>query len=332
MQRQRPRSRGIALALMTVLAACHGDELVHDASGVFEAREIMISAETTGTILEMSVSEGQTLAAGAVAVRLDCSQLDLQRQQIVATGTAVDLRTTEARPQVDVLREQALSQEKHLAVQLEQLRVLEREQARFTELVKANAAPAKQLADIEGQVAVLRRQVDAARSQIAITKQQVRSTNEQVSLQNRAIGSERAPIAARVSQIDDQIQRCTVKNPLGGTVLSTYAETYEFATPGKPLYKIADLSTMTLRAYITGDQIANLKLGQAVNVFVDAGAKAFRNLPGTLTWISDKAEFTPKTIQTKRERSNLVYAVKITVPNDGTLKIGMYGEVNFAHE
>jgi HlyD family secretion protein len=150
-----------------------------------------------------------------------------------------------------------------------------------------------------------------------------------VDLQNRATSSEKEPTQARLSLVEDQIRKCTVTNPTAGTVLTKYAERYEFATPGKPLYRIADLEKMTLRAYITGDQLGNVKLNQPVRVFVDSGPDSFRELSGTLTWVSDEAEFTPKTIQTKDERANLVYAVKVRVPNDGSLKIGMYAEVTF---
>ena len=150
-----------------------------------------------------------------------------------------------------------------------------------------------------------------------------------IATQNRSIMSEGQPLQKRVEQLEDQIKRANIINPIQGTILTKYAEAGEITSAGKALYKIADLSTMTLRAYITGTQLSQVKLGQAVKVKVDDGKDAYRELPGTITWISDKAEFTPKTIQTKEERANLVYAVKIKVRNDGYLKIGMYGEVLF---
>lgn len=318
----------LAVALVGLVAGCRDHGHPHDASGVFEARETIIAAEVAGQILQMPIEEGQELAAQAVAAQIDCSQLELQRAQLRATDTAITERTTEAKPQLDVLREQQKASEAQLAVQQEQLRVLERERQRFADLVKAQAAPAKQLADLEGQVAILKRQLASTASQIAIIKQQRTSYAAQIELQNRATQSEREPAQARIAQIEQQISKCTVVNPSAGTVLTKYAEQYEFATPGKPLYKIADLANIVLRAYITGDQLGRVKLNQPVRVFIDAGG-AYRELPGTLTWVAAKAEFTPKTIQTKSERSNLVYAVKIRVPNDGTLKIGMYGEVVF---
>lgn len=321
--------RPIVLALLcSLLAGCEEKVSVHDASGVFEARETIIAAQISGQILKMPVEEGQHLKKGALAAEIDCKQLILKRAQIQASEEAIDERTTEAAPQLAVLRAEESATTAQLAVQKEQLAVLQRERTRFEKLVEAKAAPAKQLSDIEGQIAVLERQMASTQSQITINKQRRASYSAEVDLRNRATTSERTPTQARAAEIEDQIEKCKVENPLDGTVLTKYAEQFEFATPGKPLYRIADLSTMTLRAYVTGDQLPDIKLNQSVHVFLDEGKEAYRELPGTLVWVSDKAEFTPKTIQTKSERSNLVYAVKIRVPNDGTLKIGMYAEVN----
>lgn len=319
----------LAVATLAASVGCTNEPQAHDASGVFEARETIIAAEVAGQILEMPIEEGQPLATGAVAAKIDCTQLELQKAQVLASDNAITERTTEAEPQLEVLREQQKATEAQLAVQREQVAVLERERKRFGELVASKAAPAKQLADIEGQIAVLKRQMVSTKSQIAIIKQQRASYSAQVDLQNRATSSEREPTRARMSLVEDQIRKCTVVNPIAGTVLTKYAEQYEFAKPGTPLYRIADLNEMVLRAYITGDQLGNVKLNQPVRVFIDDSAKTFRELSGTLVWVSDKAEFTPKTIQTKEERANLVYAVKIRVPNDGALKIGMYAEVTF---
>ncbi len=313
--------------LITQTMACSSKPSGHDASGVIEAREIIIAAEIPGQILAMPIEEGQHLAAESTAAKIDCKQLELQRAQISASDLAITERTTEAEPQLDILRKQQRANTAQLEVQREQLKVFERERKRFATLVAAQAAPSKQLEDIEGKIAVLQRQMAATSSQIAITRQQRSSYSAQVALQNRATSSARAPIQAQRAQIDDQIRKCTVKNPIDGTVLTKYAEQFEFATPGKPLYKIADLNNLVVRAYVTGDQLGQIKLNQTAQVFIDDGAEAYRELPGTLIWVSEKAEFTPKTIQTKSERSNLVYAVKIRVPNDGTLKIGMYAEV-----
>lgn len=319
----------VVATTVVAIAGCEKTASMHDASGVFEAQETIIAAEIAGQLQEMPITEGQRLNAGAVAARIDCKQLQLQKEQAQASNSAIGERTTEAKPQLEILRRQRKAVEAQFAVQQEQLTVLEQEKARFTALVAAKAAPARQLTDIAGQIAVLQRQMASTQSQIAVLTQRQASHTEQVALQNRATTSEREPLQVRIAQLDDQITKCSVINPLTGTVLAKYAEQYEFATPGKPLYRIADLSQITLRAYITGNQLGQIKLNQPVKVFVDDGPDAFRELEGTLAWVSDKAEFTPKTIQTKDERSNLVYAIKIRVPNDGSLKIGMYGEVTF---
>jgi HlyD family secretion protein len=207
-----------------------------------------------------------------------------------------------------------------LAVQQSQLRTLERERTRTSNLVQADAATGKQLDDINAQIDVLQKQ-------IRVTQQQIKVQQSNVGTQNRGILSEANPLEKRVAQLNDQLAKATIVNPVAGTVLTKYAETGEYTAPGKALYKIADLSWLTLRAYISGSQLSQIKLNQPVKVFVDQGAEEYKTLTGTITWISDKAEFTPKTIQTKEERANLVYAVKVRVKNDGYLKIGMYGEV-----
>lgn len=162
-----------------------------------------------------------------------------------------------------------------------------------------------------------------------VTQQQVNVQKNNVATQNRSILSEGKPLEKKVAQLNEQLQKTNITNPITGTVLTKYAEAGEVTSTGKALYKIANLSTLNLRAYITGDQLPQIKLGQQVTVLIDSGANHYRKLPGTITWISDKAEFTPKTIQTKEERANLVYAIKVKVNNDGYLKIGMYGEVKF---
>ncbi len=209
-----------------------------------------------------------------------------------------------------------------LAVQQSQLTNLQKERKRFENLVKADAATPKQLDDIIAQM-------DIATKQMNVTRQQIKVQQTNTSTANRSILSEKAPLEKRIAQLNDQVKRANVINPINGTVLTKYAEAGEITAAGKPLYKVADLSTVTLRAYITGDQVSQVKLNQPVKVLVDNGAKNYKSYNGVISWISDKAEFTPKTIQTKDERANLVYAVKIRVVNDGYLKLGMYGEVNF---
>ncbi|MCC7244796.1 MAG: HlyD family efflux transporter periplasmic adaptor subunit [Saprospiraceae bacterium] len=315
--------------LLLLLAACGNSNKGHDASGVFEAREVIISAEAAGVLRQFSINEGQQLGAGQQVGSIDCGQLDLQKAQITATESALRLRTTEAAPQVRVLNEQIALQQSQINTQREQLRVVQVEQARLQKLVAAKAAPAKQLDDVNGQVAVLEKQIAAAQTQVKVLQQQIKAQEESAGIMNRGILSEEQPLGARKAQLDDQIRRCTVINPIKGTVLSKYVEAFEMAAPGKALYKIANLDTLTLRAYVTGDQLAQIKLGQSVQVKVAQGDNPAKDYTGVINWISDKAEFTPKTIQTSDERANLVYAVKVATPNDGFLKIGMYADVKF---
>jgi HlyD family secretion protein len=183
------------------------------------------------------------------------------------------------------------------------------------------------LDDISGQIDVLKKQIEAAKSQVNVLERQISAQNSIVNIQNRGILSEKKPLEKRAKQLDDQIARTRITNPMQGTVLTKYAEQGEITTIGKAIYKLADMSKMTLRAYIQGSQLGQFKINQKVKIRIDDGKDKYRNMEGTVTWISEKAEFTPKTIQTKDERANLVYAIKISVPNDGYLKIGMYGEV-----
>jgi HlyD family secretion protein len=309
-----------SLFLLIGLTACRVSDQEFDASGVFEANEVVISSEAVGKILRFEV-EGQVIGS------VDCKNLSLQKAQVEASIGALGQKTNDAAPQTQILREQLNTQQRQIATQREQLRILERERKRLDNLVKAEAVPAKQLDDVEGQIDILKKQIETTESQLAVLNQQIKSQQQQVSIQNRGVLSERKPLEERIAQFDDQLQRCNITNPIEGTVLVKYATTDEMTAMGKPLYKIANLSTLTLRAYITGDQLSKVKLNQPVKVFVDNGKDDYKEVSGTVTWIASKAEFTPKTIQTKDERANLVYATKIKVKNDGYLKIGMYGEV-----
>jgi HlyD family secretion protein len=202
------------------------------------------------------------------------------------------------------------------------MNTLLRERKRTENLLRQDAATGKQLDDINSQIDLLKRQMD-------VTQQQINVQRSNVSTQNRSILSEGKPLQKRVEQLNDQLERANIINPVSGTVLTKYAQAGEMTSAGKALYKIADMSEMILRAYISGGQLSQVKLGQPVKVLVDDGDDKYKEYTGTITWISDKAEFTPKTIQTKEERANLVYATRIKVKNDGYLKIGMYGEVQF---
>ncbi|MEO6135687.1 MAG: efflux RND transporter periplasmic adaptor subunit, partial [Ginsengibacter sp.] len=196
------------------------------------------------------------------------------------------------------------------------------EKERTERLIKADAATQQQLDNLNSQIAVYKKQ-------IVVNQQQIKVQESTIGTQNKSILSESTPLKKSIAQIEDQLKRTNIKNPISGTVLTRYALAGEYTAPGKALYSIGDLSEITLRVYVTGTQFAQIKLNQPVKVFVDSTNKTYKEYQGLITWISDKAEFTPKTIQTKDERANLVYAVKIDVKNDGLLKIGMYGEVKF---
>jgi len=299
----------------SVLLSCGGKNGKYDASGTFEADEVIVSAELSGKILRFDIEEGHTLAKDSVVGMLDAENISLQKEQVEANIQALGEKTSDVTPQVKLLENQ-------LEVQRSKLNNLLHEKARIEKLLKQDAATGKQLDDINSEI-------DVAGKNIEVTQQQINVQRNSVAAQNRSILSESKPLKKRVAQLDDQLSKANIVNPVNGTVITKYAEAGEVTSAGKALYKIADLSTLTLRAYITGSQLSQLKLGQNVKVLVDDGADKYREMPGTVTWISDKAEFTPKTIQTKDERANLVYATKIKVKNDGYLKIGMYGEVKF---
>jgi HlyD family secretion protein len=302
----------LALVAMSSFA-CNRNENDYDASGAFEADEVIVSSEVNGKIVAFNVEEGNLIPRDSVVGKIDAENLSLQKQQVEASIRALNEKTTDVSPQVRLLQDQ-------LAVQESQLGNLQHERGRIENLLKQDAATTKQLDDINAQI-------DVVQKQMSMTRQQIEVQKNNVATQNRSILSEGEPLQKRVAQLQDQLERSNIVNPLTGTVITKYAEEGEVTSAGKALYKIADLSTINLRAYITGTQLSNVKLGQQVKVFVDNGPDKYKEYSGTITWISDKAEFTPKTIQTKEERANLVYATKIKVKNDGLLKIGMYGEV-----
>jgi HlyD family secretion protein len=304
--------------LLVTLIACNTNKDSHDASGSFETEEVVVSAQSGGQLLFFSVNEGDSLGQGQVVGTIDSTSLSLQKAQVKATIQSLSQKTADVAPQVRLLQNQ-------LEVQQTQLKNLLHEKERVERLVKADAATGKQLDDIDFQVDVSRRQMEVTQQQIAVQK-------NNVATQNRGILSESQPLQQQAAQVEEQISKTKIVNPISGTVITKYAQQGEVTAPGKALYKIADLSTLILRAYITGAQLSQMKLGQEVTVLVDNGAKDYRSYNGTVFWISDKAEFTPKTIQTKEERANLVYAVKIRVKNDGYLKIGMYGEVELQNK
>lgn len=302
------------LAALSVLAACH-NKYDADASGVFESTEIIVSAEQTGKILQLHIHEGDTLSKNAAIGQIDVTNDQLRKAQIEASISALSDKTADASEQVAVARKQ-------LEVLQAQLATQQHEKQRLENLVKDNAIAQKQLDDMNAAI-------EQTQRQIAVNNQQINLYLSNTQTQNRGILSEKMPLEKSAAQVQNQIDKGRIINPISGTVLTQYAYEGEMTAAGKALYKIADIDTLFLRAYVTGEQLPQIKLGERVTVLVDDGKGGFRNYPGDITWISAKAEFTPKTIQTKEERANLVYAIKIAVPNDGLLKIGMYGEVKF---
>lgn len=283
------------------LSACGGNGNTFDATGAFESTEVIVSSEANGKIMELNLQEGDRLEAGAVLGYVDSTQLYLRKKQLEAGLRSVDIRKPDIRKQIASLEQQ--------------IAVARSEQQRMENLVKAKAGNQKQVDDIVNNIKVLQKQLDA-----------------QYSTLNKTTGgadAEAESIIYQIMQLDDQLQKSRIVNPQSGTVLVKYAEPGEVTAAGKPLYKIADTDLLYLRAYPTADQLTQLKLGQTVRVFADFGEEEQREYPGTITWISEKSEFTPKGIQTKDERGNLVYAIKIAVRNDGYLKIGQYGEARF---
>lgn len=298
-----------------VLAACGNKEKEYDATGTFEATEVTVSAKATGELKSFDISEGQTVEQGAVVGSIDAyqlqqtsEQLEAQKRQLGATRSATDSRR--------------LDLEKQLSSINQQIANAQRERQRFTELVADGAVPKKQLDDINYQIKVLERQREA-------TRDQIRSNNASLAEQSKGIGAQIDGLNAQQRQIADQIANAQVKAPIAGTVLEKYVERGEFVAIGKPLFKMADVQNMYLRAYVTSSQLKDLKIGQKVKVFADYGDKQKKTYEGTIAWISSRSEFTPKTILTDDERADLVYAVKVAIKNDGFVKIGMYGEAKF---
>ena len=291
----------ILLTTTFIFMACNEQGQKSDAYGHFEATETIISAQANGELLKFDVTEGQWLDSGAVVGYIDTTQLHLKKLQLQASIAAVLSKRQNVSTQSKVYEEQKKN--------------LLREKNRVEKLLKDGAATQKQMDDINGQLELVDRQMVAHLSTLRTA--------------NQGISSEVAPLRTQIRQIEDQIARSVIRNPLSGRVLLTYAQPNEISAFGKPLYKIADTRNMILRAYAVAQQLESLKIGQQVEVQVDAGPEGFRKVAGTLNWISEQAEFTPKTIQTKEERVNLVYAFKVQVPNDGYLKMGMPGEVNF---
>lgn len=319
----------IFLITALTLFSCRNTDHKYDASGTFEADEIMVSAKANGTITRLNVEEGQQLTKNQNVGEIDPKSVELQKAQVIASLDAIGEKTNSAVPQIQVLQSQYHSQNANISVLKEQLQNAVRERNRTANLVREDAATRKQLDDANGLIDVIQKQILAAQTQLTTLNQQISAAKENVAIQNRAVLSERKPTEKKLEQIDELLKYNIIVSPISGMVLTKYCSEGEFATVGKPIFKMASLELMTLKIFITGDQLPKIKTGQQVKVLLDKGDGKTSEVPGNVYWISSKAEFTPKTIQTKNERANLVYAVKIHVKNDGYLKIGMYADLKF---
>lgn len=299
--------KAIKYLIITIVAvfftACSGKKENYDASGTFEATATIVSSEVNGKILAFDIEEGQALKANQNVGYIDSVQIYLHKRQLQKSIQAIKSRHPEVQKQIAVFEQQIATQKS--------------EKKRIENLLKANAANQKQLDDINAYIALLEKQLVAQKSSLTIA--------------SKGLDKDVLTLEVQIEQLNDQLKKCQIINPIDGVVLVKYTEPNELAMPGKVLYKIADLENMIFRAYITSNQLTKIKIGQSVNVFADFGDEK-REYAGKVQWISSKSEFTPKTIQTQDERANLVYAVKIAVKNDGYLKIGMYGQVKLIIE
>lgn len=284
---------GILLTAITIIS-CNKNNEKADAYGNFEATEITVSSESNGKIEFLNVEEGAQLIKGSLVGLIDTLQLHYNREQLKASIETVQSKSTSVLSQINVLNEQ--------------IKTAKIEQTRIQNMYAENAATKRQIDEIDGKVKVIEKQISS------------------VQTQNAPILNEIKSIKVQIEKLDDQIKKSKITNPVDGTVLTKYAEPSEITAFGKPLYKIANLNEMELRVYVTETQLAQIKIGQKVTVAIDADNDT-KKYEGNITWISAQAEFTPKVIQTKEERANLVYAVKVAVKNDGSLKIGMPAEV-----
>lgn len=293
--------RLLIIGFLFLITACGNEEKIFDASGTFEADETIISARASGTLLAFEVEEGQALTKGMYLGFIDTVQLQLSKEQLQAQISAILSKKPDISAQMAALEEQ--------------LKAASIEKQRVNKLLEAEAATPQQKDEIDAQLNIIKGNITALKASLANTIQ--------------SIDKEIGPLQAQIKSVEDRIEKSKIINPIAGTVLTVYAMPHEQVGMRQPLYKIANLDELILRAYITGDQLPKVKLNQQVAVHTDDGDGGFAKTEGTLYWVSDKAEFTPKSIQTKNERAKKVYAVKIRVKNDGTFKIGMYGEIVF---
>ncbi len=289
--------KSIFIFVAALLAGCNHQSEEADAYGTFEATEVIVSAETNGRILQFEVTEGTAIEKGTTIATIDTTLLHLQKTELYAGINSVKTRMSTIESQNEILNQQIAN----LNININ----------RISNMLKDDAATQKQYDDLTGQVAVLQKQIAANNSQKA------------------SVGAELQVFASKLATLNEQLKRSYVKSPLTGTVLEKYAEAGELTATGKPLAKIADLSVIKLKVYVSGAQLGKLKIGNECTVRIDDGKKGYQSFAGTVSHISDKAEFTPKIIQTKEERVTLVYAVTIEVNNNGAMKSGMPGETIF---
>ena len=284
------------ISLLAMLTSCGKKEDAADAYGNFEANETMVASQASGPLVVFNIDEGQALKAGQLVGLVDTTPLDLKRKQLIAQREAIAAKNPTITGQIAVLNQQKAN-------------VLI-EQQRLQKMFEEGAATQKQIDDVNGQLEVIEKQIKS------------------VETQNSGITAEMKSVDAQIAQVNDQISRSYIVNPIDGTVLTKYAEQTEIAAPGKNLYKVGDLGRMEIRAYLSGNQLSSVKIGQRTKVKFDTEGGQFGEREGTIVWISSSAEFTPKIVQTKEERTSLVYAIKVEVENkDGQIKIGMPGEV-----
>ncbi|HSH50780.1 MAG TPA: HlyD family efflux transporter periplasmic adaptor subunit [Bacteroidales bacterium] len=291
------KSKIYLLLILLLLASCNGNDTISDAYGNFEAREIIVSAESQGKLIQFNIEEGEYLKKNQYVGWVDTSILHIQKKQLLAQKQAVASKLVNIKAQIEVQQEQKQN--------------MLTEKNRVEKLYNDQAATKQKLDDINGKYEVLLKQIEATKTQINSIDKEMKVMDHQIDL------------------VDEQIKKAKIINPVNGTVLEKYVEESEIAAMGKALYKIARLDEIVLRIYISGAQLPSVKLGQKVTVIVDEDKKTDQEFEGKVIWISDQAEFTPKIIQTKEERVSMVYAVKVRVKNDGTMKIGMPGEVRF---
>ncbi len=319
----------IMASVALMITACGKKEKAFDATGTFEATEVTVSAKATGELKSFDVTEGLTLESGSLVGHIDTYQLVLKKQQLETQRGQLAASKRQMASNRSATNSQQLDLNKQLSSIQQQIANAQRERQRYAELVKDGAVPRKQLDDIDNQIKVLNRQLEATRDQIRSNNAALAEQGKGIAAQMDGIDSQVAGIDAQQRQLDDQIANADIVAPISGTVLEKYVEQGEYVTTGKPLFKMANVDQMFIRAYVTSAQLQQIKVGQPCKVFADYGNGQKKEYAGTITWISSRSEFTPKTILTDDERADLVYAVKIAFQNDGFVKIGMYGEVKF---